>query len=297
MPRVRAPNRRPKARGKDSVPTPGGPQPQTPWHAWSVLAWVSVGLAVVTLFGVWPVHGGDLWAHLAAGKYIAQYGDVPRVVGAFTYVNAGGEFIAHSWGSELLFYGLEQAADTVGFAALRLGLVSLALWCAMRSARLLGAPWPAMMLIAPVVLGILWGRIEFRPQLFSTAFLAVELWLLISVHTGYHSPRWLWALPPLFGLWINLHPGWPQGLAILVGVTGMVAAMQARQRWLSTGGTSKIPLRTLGLVLVACVLALFINPYGARLTYFPLEMQAPWIRAQAVEWPNHAIISFLPVGI
>jgi hypothetical protein len=249
------------------------------------LVWVSMGLAVVILFGLWPLRGGDLWAHLAVGKAIGQRWDIPRV-NNFTFVNAGAEFIAHSWGAELIFYGLEQTAGTFGFALLRLSLVSLALWCALRVARLLGAPWPAVMLLTPVVLVMVWGRLEFRPQLFSTAGLAFQLWLIASVHTGQRSPRWLWILPPLYAAWINLHPGWPQGLAMLVGITAALVAMQARRRWLGTGGTSGMPMKTLALVLVACVAALFLNPYGARLVYFPLEMQAPWIRADGTEWQS-----------
>jgi hypothetical protein len=56
----------------------------------------------------------------------------------FSFVSAGREFIAHSWGAELVFYGLEQAAGTLGFALLRLALIGTALWCALRVARLLG---------------------------------------------------------------------------------------------------------------------------------------------------------------
>jgi hypothetical protein len=37
---------------------------------------------------------------------------------------------------------------------------------------------------------------------------------------------------------------------------------------------------------VACVGALFLNPYGARLVCFPLEMQAHWIRALGREWQS-----------
>ena len=40
----------------------------------------------------------------------------------------------------------------------------------------------------------------------------------------------------------------------------------------SRGLVSHLPLWHLALVLVACGLAFFINPYGARLIYLPLEM-------------------------
>src|SRR5688572_24159208 len=44
-----------------------------------VAAWLSVGLAVVTLFGVCPLRGGDLWMHLTVGRWTWQHGWPPLV--------------------------------------------------------------------------------------------------------------------------------------------------------------------------------------------------------------------------
>jgi hypothetical protein len=223
--------------------------------------------------------------HLAVGLWIWQHGSVP-LTDPFGYVTAGQPFIAHSWLAEVLFYLVEQHAGTMGFMLLRFALISGALFYALQTARLLKAPWPALTLLAPVVLVILWGRLEFRPQLFTTAFLAGELWLLISVHTGQRSGRWLWALPPLYALWINLHAGWPQGLLMLVAILGALMAMQVRQTYAKSAATSHFKRSHLMLVLVACVGALFLNPYGTRLVAFPLEMQQGWIRAMGPEWQS-----------
>jgi hypothetical protein len=253
----------------------------------TILAWVSVAAAVVILFGLWPPEGsgGDLWLHLAVGRWIWQHAAVP-LVDVFSYVTAGQEFIAHSWLAEVAFYRVEQAAGTVGLMLLRFGLISLALTAALQTARLFKAPWPALLLLAPLCLVVMWGRLEFRPQLFTTALLAFELYLIVSVHTGQRSSHWLWALPPMLVLWINLHAGWAQGLAMLAAITAAAAVMEARRRWLGSGVISAIPLRRHGFVLIACGLALLINPYGLRFLYFPLEMQAPWIRAMWAEWQS-----------
>jgi ABC-type uncharacterized transport system permease subunit len=56
-------------------------------------------------------------------------------------------------------------------------------------AMIVGASWSAMLVLVPVVLGIMWARLEFRPQLFTTILLAFQLWLFISVHTGARSWR------------------------------------------------------------------------------------------------------------
>jgi hypothetical protein len=162
----------------------GGLQPPPRWRPW--LVWGSVGLAVVVCFGLYPLSGGDLWMHLTVGRWIWQHGAILRT-DPFSYVTEGQPFIAHSWLAEVLFYLVEQSAGTVDFMLLRFALISVALLGALQTARLLNAPWPALMLLAPVVLALMWGRLGFRPQLFSTVFLAFELWLIMSVHMGQRS--------------------------------------------------------------------------------------------------------------
>ena len=231
-------------------------------------AWLRLVCGVVMLFGLWPLTGLDLWMHLTVGRWIWAHGWVPST-DPFSYITEGQPFLAHSWLAEVVFYLVEQTAGTAGLMLLRFSLIGLALTAMLKTARLFKASWPAVMLLAPFVLGLMWSRLECRPQLFSSAFLAVTLWLIVSVHTGQRSWRWLWALPPLFAVWINLHAGWVQGVVLLVAITGALVLMELRWRWLGRGATSQLPLWSMALVLVGCLLALFINPYGARLLYFP----------------------------
>ena len=223
--------------------------------------------------------------HLTVGRWIWAHGWVPST-DPFSYITEGQPFLAHSWLAEVVFYLVEQTAGTAGLMLLRFSLIGLALTAMLKTARLFKASWPAVMLLAPFVLGLMWSRLECRPQLFSSAFLAVTLWLIVSVHTGQRSWRWLWALPPLFAVWINLHAGWVQGVVLLVAIMVALGLMELRWRWLGCGATSQLPLWSMALVLVGCLLALFINPYGARLLYFPVEMQAEWVRALTPEWQS-----------
>jgi hypothetical protein len=116
-------------------------------------------------------------------------------------------------------------------------------------------------------------------------------------------------LPPLYTLAINLHGGWIQALAMLGLIGGALGTMDLRARWLGDKKpdglnsahrgrkqgyqksdkavhTSHLQVRHLALVMAACGLALLINPYGARLLYFPFEMQADWIRDNGAEWQS-----------
>jgi hypothetical protein len=126
-----------------------------------------------------------------------------------------------------------------------------------------------MMLLAPIVLGLMWGRLEFRPQLFTSVLLEVELRLIVSVDTGQRSWRWLWTLPPLYALWINAHASWAEGVMMLGAITGALVVMEMRWRWLGCGATSHLPLWSMALVLVACLLALCIIPTAPACSIFP----------------------------
>jgi hypothetical protein len=278
----------------------------TPSRRLLILSSLTIIGTVLLLFGWWPVTGGDLFMHLTVGRWTWQHSS-PPMVDVFSYLTPNAPFIAHSWLAGLVFYGLDSVAGVVGFAMLRFTLISAALLCTVRTARLMGAEWSAIYLLAPVVLAIMWARLEFRPQLFTSAFLACQLWLVVSVHLGTRDWRWLWVLPPMYALWINLHAGFVQGMAML-GVVGVaLGAMELRRRWLAHLSqncgkgrgrktvpqnsaevltTSHLPLQHLALVMAACGLALFINPYGSRLIVFPFAMQAEWIHKVGSEWQS-----------
>jgi hypothetical protein len=244
---------------------------------------VSLALAVGLLFGIPTLRVGDFFMWAMIGRYTREHG-WPPTVDEFSFTTPGVEFVAHSWLSGVIFSLIEPHVGWAGFRLLRLSLVSTALFFACRTAKLLGASWSALVLIAPFVLGILWARLEVRPYLFTSALLACELWLLVSVHLGQRDWRWLLTLVPLYALWINLHGGWVQGMLMLVVVGLALVATEARRRWLGREATSHLSLRHLALVLVACGCALLVNPYGPRLLWFPFEMSADWIRAAGPEW-------------
>ena len=206
-----------------------------------IASWLSLGLAVVVLSGLWPLMGADFGMWLMVGKWTWQHG-WPPMTDVFSYTTPGVEFVAHSWLAGLVFYGIERVGGPVGFGLFRLVLVSTALAFALRTSRMLGASWPAIMLVAPFVLALTWARLEFRPQLFTSVFLAFELWLLVSVHLGTRDWRWLRVLSPVYVVAINMHGGWLQLPAMLVVVGGAMMAMEARRRWVGSGVTGHLRL-------------------------------------------------------
>jgi hypothetical protein len=104
-----------------------------------------------------------------------------------------------------------------------------------------------------------------RTQMFGWACLICELIVLQEFTNG---KDYLWTLPPLFALWVNLHGSWP------VGILFLVVFAAARWTGISWGAiySEGLPIASrnrLLWVLVFSIAALFINPYVWRLVIYP----------------------------
>ena len=217
-----------------------------------------------------PIGGGfDFWAHAAVGRWIANHMQVPRQT-LFLW-SASSEWVAHSWLSELFFYILMQAGESlrrgwgayviVIFTALLITATFLLLWRLwMRHGRL--------NIFAPVLFALaIWcsaPRFQPRQEIFSALFVVLLLAYLLA-WSQERLGQWrshsraddipdslAFALVPLFLLWVNLHALVLVGLALLT-VTVVCDALQ-------DGFEARV--RLLVVVTVLCAIATCINPYG-----------------------------------
>jgi hypothetical protein len=81
----------------------------------------------------------------------------------------------------------------------------------------------------------------------------------------------LWVIPPLFCLWANTHGSWLLGLIMfsMIVAAGLVEGewgFIAAQRW------SREQRKKLLVTWTASIAALFVNPFGARLVFYPLDL-------------------------
>jgi hypothetical protein len=81
----------------------------------------------------------------------------------------------------------------------------------------------------------------------------------------------LWAIPALFCLWINTHGSWSLGLIVFfaIAAAGMLGGSWGRvdsERW------TPAQIRKLAITGAASVAALFVNPFGWRLVYYPFDL-------------------------
>jgi hypothetical protein len=228
-------------------PAPGrGASEAGPWP--SVQAAVSSPLvlavtAVVAVAALTSPIGADFrWAG-ALGRVLLHTGTIPDGVPFATAPSRG--WPNTTVAAEVITAGAMNALGDRGLYLLQVSAVAIAFAALARAIRSAGAGATggaaALVLLAAGAFGAV---AVARLQLFSLALFAV---LLATLHARRgRSSRRLWALPPLFAIWANLHGGVLVGL----GVAGLYLAFESLRRR---------PWETIGLA-AASVGALFATP-------------------------------------
>ncbi len=201
------------------------------------------------------IHPADFWWHVRTGQIIVQSGQIPTT-DLFTFTRAGEVWINQGWLMQSWLYLVLRAgglplilfAHAVTVAA---GYLLVELAC-LRMAG--GRPRAASLAtVAAMALGIVHWNV--RPQ--SASYLCFGALVYIIARQRSEPTRLIWALPPLFALWVNLHGGFVFGLGLL----GVYTATRSARAWLAErrlGGQTQRLVIASGLSAAA----LALNPGG-----------------------------------
>ncbi|HWB33623.1 MAG TPA: hypothetical protein VG714_10645 [Acidobacteriaceae bacterium] len=209
----------------------------------------------------------DMWWHLKLGEIVFTTHHIP-LFDTFSFTAYHHPTVPHEWLAQLSI-----------FIAYHLGGYSgLMLWLCLTSSAILIAGYAlcslysanAKVSFAGALLIWLFATIGFsvRPQMIGYLFLIAELLILYFGRT--RSPRWFYALPPLFAFWVNCHGSFSLGLLLAVillfssFLSFHVGLLEARH-WQSASR------RALAFSLALSVPALLLNPTGFRLVLYPFH--------------------------
>ena len=222
----------------------------------------------VFIFSATPMVDPDIGWHLRNAQYQLQtWQFLHRDLWAFTTI--GAPWINHEWLAELPFYAGWHILGADGLAVVTL----LELECIFLGVYLLSYRYArnAMAACLVTVAAVFLGTVSFGPRTLLAGWIALVIELLILQRYEQQRGRCLWALPPLFLLWINAHGSWMIGLSVLSAfcISGCFAmdlgAIQGTA-W------TKTERRQLATVFGLCVAALFVNPYGWHLVGYPFDL-------------------------
>lgn len=209
----------------------------------------------------------DIWWHLANARHLFAHGFIH--VEPYSFTVAGKPWINPEWGAEIPYWlgysaGGLHGLLLVAILAAELNLLGIYLLARLRTGHL----WSSF-IAAFIVTPILFVNIGTRTILWGYICLILELAILEAWKREHR--RLLWLLPPLFALWINVHGSWAIGMFIFV----LFAASSHISFSLGDFYSERRPLpdlRQLWIVAPLCAAALFINPYGWRLIWNPIDM-------------------------
>jgi len=212
----------------------------------------------------------DLWGHVKFGLDIIRDGKV-HSSDSYSFTSDV-RWINHEWLAEVLMGTAYSLAGSVGLVVLKVSVLVTAFAMVVLEARRRGVP-PLVCdgLALTTALACLMLTKTLRPQTFSLMLFCALLTCASRAEEG--RTRWLWCLPPLFGVWANLHGGWIVGGGVLALWTAtLLVSKRARsvgQTWVIFG--------------VLSLLATLANPYGPGLWQF-LATTVSIDRADITEW-------------
>ena len=254
-----------------------GKLPTTPASGWRVRLFNAVSFPVVlTLIVITVIFAlsrqgiadPDIWWHLHNANYLVQHHSLPRS-DMYSFTVAGHAWINHEWIGELPYYFAWRALGLAGiyavmFVTLAATFLGVLYLCYRESDHYKAS-------IVAACFAVLLGSVSFGPRtiLFGYGYLVILLIVLQRFRQKGRAPLWL--LPLLFCLWVNTHGSWLLGLIVF---SALIAAGFAKGQWGMVIAEPWTGSQRKSLLLAWCssVAALFVNPFGAKLVFYPFDL-------------------------
>jgi len=234
----------------------------------SQMVFLVVFIACLTGSGGFLLGDGDTGYHIRAGEIILKDLAVPRH-DPFSFITPPLPWTAHEWLSEVVMAIVHKAMGLPGIVLLFALLLSTTYWLLSRWIRSSRRNILVDLLI--LVLVLLSSRIHWhaRPHAFSL-LLVVLLYLILILHKENRG-NYLYVIPPMMFLWVNLHGGFIVGFLFMgIFLSGYFLG------FLSSNGEERSVFaskgKRLSIVCAAAVLAACVNPNGIQAFLFPFRL-------------------------
>jgi hypothetical protein len=231
-----------------------------------VLALIVVGL--IFMLSRKGISDPDIWWHLHDAQYMAEHQSLVRT-DMYSFTVPGHTWINHEWLAELPYYFAWRTLGLGGIHAVMFAVLVLIFGGVFYLAYRESGHYKASVIAVCFVVFL--ASVSFGPRTILFGYAYLTLLLIILQHMRQVGRAPLWIIPPLFCLWVNTHGSWSLGIAVFSIV---VAAGFVKGDWglvYSDGWTTSQRKRLLA-AWAASVAALFINPYGAKLVFYPLDL-------------------------
>jgi hypothetical protein len=234
----------------------------------SQMGFLIVFISCFTVSGSFLLGDGDTGYHIRAGEIILKDLAVPRL-DPFSFIAPPLPWTAHEWLSEVVMAIVHNALGLPGIVFLFALLLSTTYWLLFRWIR--SGERNILVDLLILVLVLFSSRIHWhaRPHAFSL-LLVVLLYQILILHKENRA-NYLYVIPPMMLLWVNLHGGFIVGFLFmgifLSGYYFGFLASNGEERPVSANKGKQ-----LSLVCAASVLAVCVNPFGVHALLFPFRV-------------------------
>jgi hypothetical protein len=243
---------------------------------------VAAVMLVAIAPAVQPVTDPDFFWHLQVGRWISDHGAIPHQ-DLFTFTVPDHLFVAHEWLSEVFMAALTGAFGLTG-PSVFFGLVT---WLGFLL--LFKTPRNVSFLLAGVSIAIALaaGSPIYGPRTQMITFtLTAALLLMLRHYRETGDRRVLYALPPIFVLWVNLHAGFTIGLVFLyITIAGEFVVGRFRRGDGDGAEAAAVPVRPLLIATGIATAAVAINPNFYKIYLYAVQTQFSSAQQQLIqEW-------------
>lgn len=205
----------------------------------------------------------DLGRHFLLGEIILKTFNVPSV-NLFSYTYPNYPFINLHWLSEVIFYLIYKFINFNGLLIFSTIIVIISfLFIFLRTQK--DKSFPIIITIGSLLyLRILFERTDIRPEIFSFLFLSIFLYILYKYRDKFTN--WIFLLPFLELLWVNMHIYFIVGIAVLF--LFIFEHLIHNPRNLFSKKT-----KVLILVFALSLFTTLLNPNGIKGAFYPFIFQ------------------------
>jgi len=209
----------------------------------------------------------DIGYHIRAGEYIMDNFTVPAH-DLFSYTTPPLMWTAHEWLSEVILALVHRAFGLTGLVVFMAFIIASVYAILLKFLRVSGVSIVVAACIVALAAGASIIHWHARPHIFS--LMLTLIWYIILDTYQYRQKNYLYVLPPLMLLWVNLHGGFIAGLMFLaVYITGNFLKVFFRK---GERRDASDRLKTLLLFFFLCLLASLLNPQGYKILLFPFKL-------------------------
>jgi len=238
----------------------------------------------------------DTGYHVRAGEFIIDHWQIPHS-DIFSFLTPALPWTLHEWLSEIIMALVHRQAGLTGIGILFSFMIALSAYLVFEL--LLKERGNILLAAAAALLVVLSSASNWlaRPHVFTFLFVIV-FYHLLNLYQD-RDRNYLFLLPPMTLVWVNLHGGFIVGILLLgVYLTGNLAGLV----WESPSRRTVLreKSRWLAVTTVACLCAAVLNPYGYKTLLFPFRVvQDRFLMDHIAEYlsPNFHFSSVVPFEI